>query len=55
MSAEKWIEKQYHLLTSRDTLPGGTHQPGRRDQVAKSKDMPAAVTMPNPLSKFTDF
>lgn len=50
VSAEKWIEKEYYLLTGRDTLPGGTHQPRRPDQVAKSKDMPAAGTMPNPLT-----
>lgn len=55
MSADKWIETQHYLLTGRDTLPGGTHQPGRPDQVAKSKDTPAAGTMPNPFAKLTDY
>ena len=39
----------YYLLTGRDTLPGGTQQLGRPDQVVNSKEIPAMDTMPNSL------
>lgn len=37
----------YYLLTGSDTLPGGTQQLGRPDQVANSEEMPATDTMHN--------
>lgn len=49
VSAEKWLEEMYYLLRGRDTLPGGTQQLGRPDQIADSKKVPAMDTMPNSL------
>lgn len=51
---DKWIERKYYLLTGRDTLPGGTHQPGRPDQEARRRTRqqwaPCQIHLPSLLT-----